>query len=278
MRPVRPSSSPKAARMKSELATARGRGALAETRCRGCRRRQAVQRLRELVAAQLAASANGCSQTSTRSWTCAEQRGSDDRAGEEHQQAEDEPAAPLGGDVEHRDEEAEEQQRRAEVALEDEDAEADTPRRRGSDPGRGRAAGTCPVTRRLARASDVALHHEIAGEEDDEHDLRELAGLEGRSRRSGSRCRAPLIVRADAGQRAAAAAAPGRRPSRCRCSAAAIRWSRTSRPARATNSTTPSAVQISWAAAAAVGTAPAVRAARRPRRGRGGRSSPGRGR
>ena len=60
-------------------------------------------------------------------------------AGGEQHQADGDPATPLGGDVEHRDEQAEEQQRRAEVLLEDEDGEAEPARRRGSGRGRGRA-------------------------------------------------------------------------------------------------------------------------------------------
>ena len=53
----------------------------------------------------------------------------------------------LGGDVEHRDEQAEEQQRRAEVALEDQDARGWPARPRGSGRGRGPAA---------AQAEDLA--------------------------------------------------------------------------------------------------------------------------
>ena len=48
-------------------------------------------------------------------------------AADEHRQADQHPRQPLGRDVEHHDEDAEEEQRRAEVALADEDGEAGEP-------------------------------------------------------------------------------------------------------------------------------------------------------
>ena len=62
-------------------------------------------------------------------------------AAEEERPADDQPAGPLGGDVEHHQEEAEEEQAGAEVLLEDQDAEADQPHRPAPARGRARGAG-----------------------------------------------------------------------------------------------------------------------------------------
>ena len=91
--------------------------------------------------------------------------------------ADQQPGQPLGRDVEQRDEDAEEQQRRAEVALEDQDAEAGDP----GDEDRPEVAGARQVDADDAAAGQrqhVALGHQVAGEEDDQQDLGELAGLE----------------------------------------------------------------------------------------------------
>ena len=98
-------------------------------------------------------------------------------AGDEHRRADDQPAAALGGDVEHHDEQAEEQQRRAEVVLEDQDAQADQPHR--EDRAEVAAAGQVDAEEPAAgQRQGVAVQHQVAGEEDDQQDLGDLAGLE----------------------------------------------------------------------------------------------------
>ena len=87
------------------------------------------------------------------------------------------PPGPLGGDVEHDQEEAEEQQAGAEVALEDEDAEADQPHRED----RAEVAAARQVDEQDPAAGErerVAVQHEVAGERDHEQHLGDLAGLE----------------------------------------------------------------------------------------------------
>ena len=99
------------------------------------------------------------------------------------------PGQPLGGQVEHRDEQTEEEQRRAEVALEDEDGDRrgphDEDRAEVPRPGQVQAEDLGAGQRER-----VAVRHQVAGEEDRERDLGELGGLEARPRR-----RAPRSVR-----------------------------------------------------------------------------------
>ena len=97
--------------------------------------------------------------------------------GEEEPTADDQPARPLGGDVQHDQEQAEEQQAGAEVALEDQDAEADQPHRQD----RAEVAAAGQVDEEDAATGQrerVAVQHQVAGERDDEEDLRDLARLE----------------------------------------------------------------------------------------------------
>jgi hypothetical protein len=99
-------------------------------------------------------------------------------AGREQHEADGDPGDPLGGDVEHRDEEAEEEQRRAQVFLKDEDGDAHQPGdhdRAEVTPAReGEAKDLAP-----GQGEDVAGLHEVAGEEHRESDLRNLPRLEG---------------------------------------------------------------------------------------------------
>ena len=105
-------------------------------------------------------------------------QGADDHcSADRHQDAEDHPAGPLGGDVEHHHEDAEEDQRGAEVALEDQHQQADHPDRQ-------HRAGVAPA--RQAQAPDLAADQrqrvpadrQVAGEEDDDGELDELVRLQ----------------------------------------------------------------------------------------------------
>ena len=108
------------------------------------------------------------------------------RADDEQQEADDHPGQPLGGQVEHRDEQTEEQQRRAQVALEDEDGDRrgphDEDRAEVPRPGQVQAEHLGSGQRER-----VAVRHQVAGEEDRERDLGELGGLEARPRRRAPR-------------------------------------------------------------------------------------------
>ena len=113
-------------------------------------------------------------------------------AGEEQGAADDQPAGTLGGDVEHDQEEAEEQQARAEVVLEDQDAEADQPH--GQD--RAEVAPARQVDEEHpapGQGQRVAVQHEVAGEGDHQQHLGDLAGLEA-ERAEVIQIRAPLTV------------------------------------------------------------------------------------
>ena len=137
----------------------------------------------------------------------------------EEQQADGDPGHPLGGDVEHRDEEAEEEQRRAEVLLEDEDEQREHPR--DEDRAEVAAAREGEAEDPLAGEREhVAGLHEVAGEEDREGDLGELARLEVERPEADPDLRA-VDRPADDRARAAAAAGRSRRPSTRRCSGAA---------------------------------------------------------
>ena len=96
----------------------------------------------------------------------------------EQRQADGDPRRALGGDVEHGDEQPEEQQRRAEVLLEDEDEEAEDP---GDEDRPEVATAREGEAEHLATGEreGVAGLHEVAGEEDGQDDLGDLTGLEG---------------------------------------------------------------------------------------------------
>ena len=94
----------------------------------------------------------------------------------EQRQADHHPAEPLGGDVDHHQERRVEQQRGAEVLLEDHHADRDDPR------GQQRGEVTRPrhvhAQEVLAGAGEhVALGHQHRREEDQQQDLGELGGL-----------------------------------------------------------------------------------------------------
>ena len=73
------------------------------------------------------------------------------------QQADRDPAGAAGGDVQQDDEQAEEQQRGAEVALQDQDADAQQPDRERSGRARGRWAAGAARTARPAPVYASAL-------------------------------------------------------------------------------------------------------------------------
>ena len=73
------------------------------------------------------AGSNACSQASNRAPTCENALAARTAPTTNSSEADDDPAQPLGGQVEHGDEQAEEQQRGAEVALEDEDRDRRAP-------------------------------------------------------------------------------------------------------------------------------------------------------
>ncbi len=91
--------------------------------------------------------------------------------------ADDQPAGSLGGDVQHDQEDPEEQQRGAEVALEDQDEHADRPHAQD----RAEVATARQVDEEHpapGQGQRVAVQHEVAGEGDDQQHLGDLAGLE----------------------------------------------------------------------------------------------------
>ena len=95
----------------------------------------------------------------------------------EEDQADRDPGAALGRDVEHRHEQAEEEQGGAEVLLEDEDPEARCP----GDEDRSEVAGARerePEDLAPGQRQDVAGLHEVAGEEHRQRDLGDLTRLE----------------------------------------------------------------------------------------------------
>ena len=98
-------------------------------------------------------------------------------AGDEQPPTDHEPARPLGRDVQHDQEQAEEQQARAEVVLEDQDPEADQPHRQD----RAEVATTWEVDHGDPAAGErqrIAVEDEIAGERHHQQHLGDLAGLE----------------------------------------------------------------------------------------------------
>ena len=106
-----------------------------------------------------------------------EDLGGDQRTCGEHAEAQEDPGLLRGGDVEHRDEQPEVQQRRAEIALEDEDADARHP----CDEDGAHVAQARELQAQELRTGQhhlVAVRDEVAGEEDRQQDLRDLTGLE----------------------------------------------------------------------------------------------------
>ncbi len=89
----------------------------------------------------------------------------------------DQPAGAFRGDVEHHQEEPEEQQRGAQVALEDQHAEADQPHRqhRPQVAAAGQVDAEHPSS---GQGQRVTVQHEVAGEEEHQQDLGQLTGLE----------------------------------------------------------------------------------------------------
>ena len=107
-----------------------------------------------------------------------ERRPGEQRAGGEQAGADDEVGAAAGGDPEHRDEQCEEQQRRAEVLLRHDDHERDAPGRkdRGHDAQRQLGDGERPDP--AYDREQGAVLDEVGGEEQRQRDLGELARLE----------------------------------------------------------------------------------------------------
>ena len=100
-----------------------------------------------------------------------------ERRAEEHGGPEEEVDHTLGGHPQHHDEEGEEQQRRAEVALGDHHEHGECPRRQDRQHGPGFGEVERADLPRPA-GDQLAIIGEIAGEEDGEGQLGELAGLE----------------------------------------------------------------------------------------------------
>ena len=235
-----------AARMKSVCGERHEVGpALPEAGAEQAAAAHAEQRLDQLVArCHVSRGSNGCSQMSTRACDVAEQRATRATAPAANStQADEQPAGPLGGDVEHHHEEAEEQQRGAEVALEDQDAEADQPG--DEDRAEVAAAGQVrPRNRRPASASDVALA--APGSRRRRRPAAILANSPGWNEKPAEADPDPGAVdaRGRSRQERQQQQRRGRRSSRCTCSGCSTRWSRT--PTRtATSSATPSAVHMS---------------------------------
>ncbi|MBG9885632.1 hypothetical protein ABE10_03330, partial [Bacillus toyonensis] len=114
----------------------------------------------------------------------AEDLGRDPDPDHDHHQADEHPARLAGGDVQHHDEHAEDQHPRTEIALRDDDAEGDHPdHHHGPELAHARPGD---AQEPLADGREaLAGAHEVAGEEDREADLGELAGLEGEDAADG---------------------------------------------------------------------------------------------
>ena len=107
-----------------------------------------------------------------------EQLAGHDRAEDEQQEPDDQPGRPLGGDVHHHHEQAEEQGRGADVTLEDQHHQADAP----GDQHRAQVAGPGQVDAQEpppGQGEHVALGHQVAGEEHGQAQLGELLRLHG---------------------------------------------------------------------------------------------------
>ena len=139
--------------------------------------------------------------------------------GREEQHPEHRPAGAFGRDVEHHHEQPEEEQRGAEVALQDQDRQAQQPDQHD----RAEVAGAGQVDAEHAVAGQgqhVALLHQVGGEGDGQQDLGGLGGLEAVGPELDPDAGAELR-RPDPGGQRAAAAARRRRARSCTCSAAA---------------------------------------------------------
>ena len=146
-----------------------------------------------------------------------EQLGHQRAAQHEQDQPDDHQADPARGDVEHRQEDAEEQERGAEVALDDHDAEGDRPHRDHRGEVRQRRQPQRPEPRVLLDQQGPVLR-QVAGQEDDEDDLEQLGRLA--AERSELEGQALTVDLACPGRRSAAADRR-RPPPRCTCSGAA---------------------------------------------------------
>jgi hypothetical protein len=123
----------------------------------------------------------------------AEELARDDRAAHEEREAEGDPAQSPRGDVDHDEEEAEVQQRGAEVALDDEDPHG----RRPDDEDRSEVAcagEAHPEEPPADHREAVPSLDEVSGEEDRERDLGELARLEREHPETDPESRAELLV------------------------------------------------------------------------------------
>ncbi len=99
-------------------------------------------------------------------------------AREEQQPTKDDPRPPLRRDIQHRDEQAEEQQRRPQVAFEHQDGEGDQP----GDHQRPEILQSGKLDTEKLRSDyceRISLRDEITGEEDGQQNLRGFCGLEG---------------------------------------------------------------------------------------------------
>lgn len=106
------------------------------------------------------------------------------RAHAREQQPHRDPSGAARGDVQHDHEQAEEQQRGAQIAFQDQDADAQQPDGddRAEDAPGGQLEALEPPDLAPGVRQRVAVRREIAGEEQCEQHLRELARLEGEPR------------------------------------------------------------------------------------------------
>ena len=133
------------------------RAALAEAGARRCRRwpaRTATGRAGSAPPARSAAGSRACSQMSTRACDVREREVADRGADGEQHEPRRQVRAPGRGHVEHHDEDREEQQRGAQVRLQEQDGQGHAPRH--EQRGRGawaRGAGTGPACGSRSRAA-----------------------------------------------------------------------------------------------------------------------------
>ncbi len=107
-----------------------------------------------------------------------EQLAGHERPEHEQQEPDDQPGRALGGDVHHHHEQAEEQRGGADVALEDQDHQADAP----GDQHRAQVAGPGQVDAEHpppGQRQHVPLGHQVAREEHGQAQLGEFLGLHG---------------------------------------------------------------------------------------------------
>ena len=179
MTPVRPSSSPRAPRMKSDSAQRDAhRHALAEAAAEQPAPAHPEERLDELEAGRPWASeeANGCSQVSTRVCTWLEAVGEQGAAEEQHAAEEQPPGRSVAtySMIRNRPKNSRLEPR---SRLEDQDAEAHQPHQQD----RAEVAPAGQVDEQHPPAGErerVAVRDEIAGEGDDQQQLGDLARLE----------------------------------------------------------------------------------------------------